>query len=426
MKRRIRRVAILSSGVALVLFLIPLGFLVMTLAFADARASLETSALQAALSVDPHFSSIDQPEIPGAPNGTDLGLYDATGTLVAGTGPAQADAAVDAALARQTAPDLVGGSVVVVVPTTSAETVTGAVRAAMPLSTVWQGIALTWLALLAAAALALLIGVVAARSLSRRVVIPMQELTRASAALGDGDFDVRIEPSGLDEIDIAGAALEITAKRLDDSMSRERELTSHASHQLRTPLTGLRALLENALTDPNADVRAALKSGIERADALEATIDEIIGLGRSKTVRTPLDVTGQLDEAERRWRGTFSASGRPIRVIIDTERHHAIVMESALRQILDVLLDNAARHGMGEVVLRVRDAHDAMAIDVEDAGRSIPPGKDLFQSGFSTDGGTGLGLALARQLAEDQGGQLLFAARVPRTRFTILLESTGA
>jgi signal transduction histidine kinase len=421
MKGHIRRVAILSSGVALVLFLLPLGYAVMNLAMADARASLETVALQAALAIDPTFSGSDKTEIPTAVTGQQLGLYGAGGSLVVGSGPRNADEAVRSALTRRVAPGVVDGSIVAVVPTASAESVTGVVRAALPLSTVWQRILLTWLVMIIAAAAALAIGVAVARSLSRRIVAPMEDLARASQALGDGDFDARTTATGLAEIDRAGAALNVTAQRLNDAMARERQLTSSASHQLRTPLTGLRALLENALTDPRADTRDALRRGIERADALEKTIDEIIELGRGTIEGRPINVADELDEAERRWKGILSDRGRRIHVVVDAREPFAVTAVPALRQVVDVLLDNAVRHGDGDVVMRVREAHGAIAIDVEDAGNAIAPGLDVFAEGLSTDGGSGLGLALARRLVTDHGGQLLLTSRTPRTRFTVIL-----
>ena len=421
MKTRIRRIAILSTSVALVLFLLPLGYAAMSLSLADARATLEASALHAALTIDPTFSGSDQTEIPKPKNGQELALYDAAGRRVNGVGPSSADAAVVAVLGGRSAPTIVRGALVAVVPTASAESVTGAVRASMPVSTVWGRILAIWAIMIVAAAVALAIGVLAARSLSRQIVLPMHELVRASHALGDGDFTARTSASGLAEIDAAGTALNVTAQRLSEAMTREQNLTSSASHQLRTPLTGLRALFENALTDPRADLRETIRQGIERADALEATIEEMIDLGRGTLPGTRIDVTTLIDDAARRWTGAFAKDGRPIQVAIDTRTVFAIASEPALRQILDILVDNALRHGRGGVLLRLRDSNSAVALDVEDAGSSIDQIHDVFISGFSTDSGSGLGLSLARRLAIDLGGQLILTARTPKTRFTVIL-----
>ncbi|MFM9921201.1 sensor histidine kinase [Lacisediminihabitans sp. H27-G8] len=393
----------------------------MSLSLADAHSALEASALHAALTIDPMFSGTDQTEIPKPQAGQELALYDVAGRRVAGTGPSRADTAVISVLAGRSAPTIVQDSLVAVVPTASAEAVTGAVRASMPIANVWGRILWIWAAMVVASAAALAIGVMAARSLSRQLMVPIEDLVRASHALGDGDFAARTSPSGLEEIDAAGRALNVTAQRLSEAMTRERNLTSSASHQLRTPLTGLRALFENALTDPRTDLRETIRRGIERADVLDATIGEMMSLVRGRMPGTRIDVTPIIVDATHRWTGEFAKYGRPIQVMIDTVSVVAIASEPALRQILDILLDNALRHGRGGVLVRLRDSHDAVAIDVEDAGSSIEQDQDVFASGFSTDKGTGLGLSLARQLASDVGGQVLLSARAPRTRFAIVL-----
>ncbi|SDO43425.1 HAMP domain-containing protein [Cryobacterium flavum] len=166
-----------------------------------------------------------QPEIGAPVPGEQLGFYTA-GTLLVGLGPAQADAAVRAAFAGKPAETAEGGWISVVVPVASAETVTGAVRAALPISVLWQRVGLTWLVLLVAAAAALLVGIGTARRLARMITDPMEGLTRASLALGGGDFFVRTHPSGLPEIDQAYAALNVTAERLGELVRRERHLSA--------------------------------------------------------------------------------------------------------------------------------------------------------------------------------------------------------
>jgi signal transduction histidine kinase len=420
MTRRIMFVAIMSSAIALVLFLVPLAIAVLNLFLADAHANLEREVLQAAVVIDPTFSGSDRTEIPQAASGEELGLYGSSGHLVAGTGPREADAAVLRVLAGKSGDPSDGGRMTVVVPVASAETITGAVRASIPLATVWQRVLIAWLVMIAAAALALAVGVVAARSLARKITRPIDGLTRASNALGDGDFAVRTTPSGLPEIDRAAVALNATAERLGDLVQRERHLAANASHQLRTPLTGLRLVLENALSVPEADLRDAVGQAIERADGLEATIDELIALSRHDGAGVPLDAAAQLDAAEQRWHGVLGAAGRPLRVEIESGLPKPVVVAAALQQILDVLLENAMRHGKGEVTLRARSAQGAVAFDVEDEGRGAL-GEKIFRHGVSPGGGSGIGLALARQLASDQDGRLLLSARTSHTRFTLIL-----
>ena len=89
-------------------------------------------------------------------------------------------------------------------------------------------------------------------------------------------------------------------------------------------------------------------------------------------------------------------------------------------QILDILLDNASRHGVGAVTITARDIGDAAAIDVADEGSLLGPTTELFARDASSDSGHGIGLGLARSLAEACGGRLHLASEAPTT-FSLVL-----
>lgn len=425
MTRRIMSVALTTGIVALVLFLIPLAVAVLTLFRNDAQSSVQREALRAAVLVDPTFSTSDLTELPDPGSGIVLSLYDSTGTLVLGTGPKTADPVVAAALRGSPSDGDVDGSLTSAIPISAVERVTGVVRASVPMSTVWQRVAGAWVVMLAAAIVALGVGIASARALARRITEPMKTLTTTSQALGSGDFTVRMAASGLTEIDQAGSALNDTAERLAGLVQRERRMASNASHQLRTPLTGLRAVLESSLADPAADYRAAMRTAIERADTLESTIDEIIQLSTESVRGVTIVPAPELDAADQRWRGALAEAGRPLRVDIAPELPSAIGVPLALTQIFDILIENALRHGSGAVVLRARNSFGALAFDVEDDGASIGETDNIFEHGLSTTGSSGLGLALAVQLADDHGAKLMLSQRSPKTRFTLLLPGGG-
>jgi signal transduction histidine kinase len=169
-------------------------------------------------------------------------------------------------------------------------------------------------------------------------------------------------------------------------------------------------------------VSGAAHSAIQAADELSRTVDDVLSLTRagSEPAR-PLDLVVLLGEAERRWRGLLAADGRPLRLqVIDPPLARA--SEAAVRQIVDVLIDNAYRHGRGAVVITAREANEAAAIDVQDDGSTM--GVDLLPDGApdrAWSAGQRLGLALARRLAEAEGGRLLHARTEDRTRLTLLL-----
>jgi signal transduction histidine kinase len=249
----------------------------------------------------------------------------------------------------------------------------------------------------------------------------MEQLAAASVRLGHGEFDLQLPHTGVAEVDRAGRALNAAAASLGEVLTRERRLAANVSHQLRTPLTGLRATLEHALADPAADLRAAARQAIGSADRLESTITEVMALTRGPAPTSrKVDLGALVEGTASLWHGPLAAHARPLRVRIDEDVPPVVVDSKAVEQILEVLLDNALQHGAGTVRLEVRALEQAVAIDVADSGSSLQD-DNIFARGMSGDGGTGVGLSLARQLAEDLGGRLLLTKRSPETQFTLLL-----
>lgn len=422
MRRRIVRVALTSAVLAVALFALPLAVAVQRIYLGDALVALERTALRTAVSIGPDFAGRDPAELPDPGVGEQLGLYDLRGQRVSGSGPDRADPATTTALGGGVGQDLSDGWIIVAVPVSSAEQVVGAVRTAAPVTEVWRRTALTWAAMALAAALAIGIAILAARVLARRVNRPLEQFALTARLLGDGDFDVRTTPTGMPEIDDAGSSLNATAERIGDLVRREQQIAANASHQLRTPLSGLRASLESALADPAADLAAAARAAITSADRLELTIADLIALTRGTPARgESVNVEVELDETITRWCGPLAAVGRPLRLKLTEDVPKAACSQSGLTQILDVLLDNALRHGAGAVTLTLRSATSAVAIDVTDEGHGIDSDVDIFARGVSTHGGSGIGLAFARGVAEDNGGRLRLSRREPTTRFTLLL-----
>jgi len=134
---------------------------------------------------------------------------------------------------------------------------------------------------------------------SRRITRPLIGLAETATRLGGGDFTIRTARSGMRELDQLADALDATANRLDDLLIRERAFSADASHQLRTHLTGLRLVLEEATTDgPPRD--EALRVAGEVVDHLEATVDDLLALARDTADRkSPLQLEGLLHEPGR-------------------------------------------------------------------------------------------------------------------------------
>jgi signal transduction histidine kinase len=423
-RRRIQLVGVLAATLAIALFGVPLAAAVVVVLRSDEGGELEQLADTAAVQVAPDLvAGRAVTRLPDAEDDIDIALYDLAGRRLQGDGPATADEP-----ARRAARGVVsngagarGGEIVVAVPVTSGPRVVGVVRASSSRYRLWLQIGFSWLGMAGLAAAAVAAAALFAGRQSRRLADPLVRLAGAAERLGDGDFTVQAPPAGIAEIDAAGAALTRTAERLGELVGRERAFSADASHQLRTPLTGLRLRLETALD--GGDPRPALEAALEGADRLERTIDELLALARdAPSARTPADLPALLAELERGWQGPLQEAGRALRLSAGPGLPGTSASAAATRQILDVLVGNATRHGAGTVTVTVRDADTAVAIDVADQGPGIAqPADDVFRRRAARAAGHGIGLALARALAEAEGGRLVLTRAAPEPVFTLLL-----
>jgi signal transduction histidine kinase len=174
----------------------------------------------------------------------------------------------------------------------------------------------------------------------------------------------------------------------------------------------------------HTDPTPSLVSAIAAVDRLERTVEDLLTLARdNRRHADAIDVHEVLDELEHEWHRRPATSERPLRITIDPDVPPCGASAAAVRQVLAVLLDNAAVHGDGLVSVTARDAGDVLAIDVTDQGPGVAvPESDLFTRRTDAADGHGIGLALARSLAEAEGGRLRLTGAHPAT-FTLLLPS---
>ncbi|HEY0537923.1 MAG TPA: HAMP domain-containing sensor histidine kinase [Actinoallomurus sp.] len=422
MRRRIVILTVLSAVLAISLFGIPLAAGVARYYTADERSELTRFATEATVTVSAgRLNGHDPTELPRTEPGVELGVYDVAGRRVSGHGPATADAAVRAALRGVPAEGHAGSDIVVTVPLAQNERVTGVIRASAGTRFVYRRITRTWLLMLAVACAAVVITALLARRQARRLARPLEEMSVLAGRLGDGDFSVRSRPSGIPEIDSTGASLSTTAERLGALLSRERAFSADASHQLRTPLTGLRLRLESMLDPPRGPRDDGIAQAMAEVDRLQRTIDDLLTLARdAPRHQEPLDLDGLLEEVRETWHADLAAQGRPLRIRVAPDLPATHASTAAARQILGVLLTNAAGHGRGTVTVNVRDAGDALAIDVIDQGPGIDRRADELFHRRAAATGHGIGLAMAKSLAEAEGGRLRLSSPSPPT-FTLLL-----
>lgn len=424
MRKRIVVVSLLAAVLAITLFGVPLAVGVAKYYQDDERAELERLADSVALTISATLVRGGVPaRLPGTERNTNIALYSVEGARLIGSGPARmedvsvvvgtgADNAVSADSDRE---------LVVATPVSDGNRVLGVVRAATPRSEVWQRTGVTWAGMVVLGIVALAATWIIARRQARRLASPLEHLSSAAHRLGSGDFTVRANRSGITEIDTVGRSLDTTAQRLAELLERERAFSADASHQLRTPLAGLRLQLESALDSPDADLEASIVAGLATTDRLERTIDDLLALARDTRADGGVaTVEAVLAGLEHDWHGLLAEQGRALRVDVRPDIARSLVSAPVLRQILTVLVDNALRHGRGAVSVAVREVGDAVAVDLSDEGPGFSPDADPFQEPAPSADGHGIGLPLARRLAEGEGGRLRLARPAPPT-FTLLL-----
>jgi signal transduction histidine kinase len=428
MRRRVVRVALVAVSVALIVFAVPLAVMVRSSLLTEEQGELERVALAAAVRVGPQFVAGDPVELPAAEPDNTVGVYDLSGHLKSGRGPLLADTVTRQAVAGVVVDGQVGVDIIVAVPVSSAERVTGVVRASAPMSVVWGRTLLAWSLLAGLAGGALIVAIMVARRQAYRLTAPLERLSDASVRIAGGDLGARAEPSGIPEINRVARTHNTMVDRLTQMLERQSHFSADASHQLRTPLSGLLLELEAARAAPPADLQRVIADAAERIRDLAQTVDDLLELARQHPgqwlTATPHPLSEAIRGAEHRWHGTLAREGR--RLVLDTDPtiRDWQVPAGLVTQIVDVLADNALRHGHGTVTLTARDAAGILAVDVTDEGTVRLDPADVFARGTSGGDGHGIGLALARTMAEAGGGRLTITSRAPTT-FTLYLPPIG-
>jgi signal transduction histidine kinase len=423
MRRRVLTAITVVAAFTVALFAVPLAVVVDHLYRGETAAALGRDATWIAAAVPDEAvengaRSIKLPT--GVPAGLTVGVYSTTGRLLHGAGPVTSRLAAEAA-DRHPHDGMEAAFLVATAPIPGDETQLGVVRVATPQDIVDDRVQAAWLLMAGLAAVAIAFAAVFALRQSARQSAPLEHLTNAALAVGDGDFSVRPPRSAISEADDAGQALTATARRLGAVLDRERSFSANVSHQLRTQLTGLLLGLESALTRPGADLNQAITTAVGRGERLQVVIDDLLELARdTRTGFRPLDVPALLEEVRLDWHGRLAAQGRRLTINVPDELPPVAASLPAVRQILRVLLDNAVVHGSGEVSLDVTEVGDALAVEVSDQGPGIAEDADPFARRTSAGDGHGIGLALARSLAEAETGRLILRRGSPPT-FALLL-----
>ncbi|WP_250445886.1 ATP-binding protein [Actinotalea sp. C106] len=266
---------------------------------------------------------------------------------------------------------------------------------------------------------AVLAGVAMALWQARRLAAPLVYLAASAEQLGSGQVRPRLEPSGVEEIDLVAAELARSADRMAGRLAAERQFAADASHQLRTPLTALSMRLEEiSLATDKDEVREEARISLEQVERLVTVVDDLLTRSRRASGGTTeavhlLDVVHQQEEE---WLPSYRSAGRTLKVEVPDDVA-VLATPGALAQVLATLIENSLRHGGGTTTIRSRGSGPgaAVVIEVTDEGPGVPDdlAPRIFEREVTSGAGTGLGLALARDLVAADGGRLELAQRRP-------------
>ncbi len=431
MRRRVTLLMAATTSAVILAFLLPLGMLVRTLAEDRATAAATQEAQNVALLV---ATAKDRGQLQDlldlvdnqSDRSTTVVLAD--GTVVGDGKPAPVGAADTRALRRArggTAITVIDAGARVYLPVATPQG-TAVVRTSVPEAELHGGVmpALLILALLGAAMLAL--SLLVADRLGRAVGRPISEVARAAHALREGRLDTRAPVEGPAEVRELAAALNRLAERIGELLVAEREAVADLSHRLRTPLTALRLHADSEavpvperrhVTD-GAEAQGPTYGSLvhpqqrlrDHVSALERTVDSILRDARrpvSAAVSRRCDAAAVVRARADFWLPLAEDQDRDLRVTLPAAETLVGVDADDLADAVDALIDNVFAHTSEGTAVRLAVLAPQLGpveVVVEDAGPGLPV--DMSERGASQVGSSGLGLDIARRMAESSGGGL--------------------
>ncbi|MBW8483085.1 HAMP domain-containing histidine kinase [Actinomadura sp. PM05-2] len=263
-----------------------------------------------------------------------------------------------------------------------------------------------------------------------RALAPVERIRSRMAEITLSELDQRVPvPSTGGEIQRLAETVNATLGRLEDATGRERRFISDASHDLRNPIAGLHTRLEVLLEeDDGHDWKPEVRAALLDTDRLNDIVSDLLELSRlDARAPAPAERVDLARLAER------EVERRPQRVPITTRVVYGAVVEAnvlRLARVLGNLLSNAERHAASAVEVSVRAEGGEAVLEVADDGAGVPPESRervferfarLPESRRRDPGGTGLGLPIAREIAQTYGGSLTIADSGRGARFVLRL-----
>ena len=364
-------------------------------------------------------------------------LVDASGRLLADSAGAAAVGQLYATDERPELPEALGGHLAqeerfsetlgedllaTAVPVIEGQKTAGALRVTQAVGAVNDEIQTDVLALVGIGVLALALGLGVAWILAGSIARPIRSLAAVVRRMSGGDLTARAEERGSSEQTELARGFNEMAGRLSAMVESQRAFVADASHQLRTPLTGLRLRIEaaeNASRDPA--VARELEAADREVHRLAVLVDELLTLAASEqpAKAEPGDVEEAVSAAVERWRGRADESGRELRVADAGPLASVRAPAPDLAIILDNLIENAIKYSDRGAAVELDWATSdgtASIMVANDGSLTDEDAEHAFERFYRGDGGrrgqgSGLGLAIVAALARRSGG----TARLSKT-----------
>jgi two-component system, OmpR family, sensor histidine kinase BaeS len=280
--------------------------------------------------------------------------------------------------------------------------------------------------------------------LTRRVLKPLHEMMETARLISGGEYSSRVVSKSRDEIGILASAFNNMAENLERIERLRRDMVSDVAHELRTPLTNIRGYLEALQDGVVLPTRETLDLLLGETLRLAHLVEDLLQLARADAARMTLSLSEvdvpelvarvlkrfELGLANKRIRVTSDLPGGSVKIAADSDK---------LGQVLENLLKNGLEYTPeeGRVSIRLHSGGEGVKFIIENSGPGIAPG-DLplvFERFFRAEksrsrdfGGTGIGLAIVKELVEAHGGRVGVESDSGVTRFwfTLPLRSPSA
>ena len=292
----------------------------------------------------------------------------------------------------------------------------------------WSGVHLgLWPSVAGIIAAIIALGIV--RFLARGMTSPLREMSDAARAMAKGDYERRVTATSRDEVGSLARAFNKMAGELAETDRFRRDIVANVSHELRTPITALQAALENLVDEVEPPDPATLRTMLAQVERLGRLVTQLLDLSRLESgavplARAPFDVEPVLEHAVREQQ--LHAPGVDVSVVVETPGLTADGDPERVHQVVANLLENAVRYSPRGGRVEVRARHSAeppgVTIEVLDEGPGIPETERgrIFERFYradtaraSSNGGAGLGLAIAQWIVDLHGGEIRPERRAP-------------